>query len=65
MKSVLIFCVALLMAVPSFAATPKEVTFKSDGDTVKAILYTPEGKGPFPAIIVNRQASSRTRAIWR
>src|SRR5438874_1432208 len=52
MTSVTIFCTALLMAVPLFAATPKDVTFKSDGDTVKAILYAPEGKGPFPAIIV-------------
>ncbi|PYV47313.1 MAG: dienelactone hydrolase family protein [Acidobacteria bacterium] len=52
MTSVTIFCTALLMAVPLFAATPKDVTFKSDGDTVKAIAYTPEGKGPFPAIIV-------------
>src|SRR6266568_5657908 len=52
MRSVPIFCTALLMAAPSFAATSKDVTFKSDGDTVKAIAYTPEGKGPFPAIIV-------------
>ena len=52
MTSVTIFCTALLMAVPLFAATPKDVTFKSDGYTVKAIAYTPEGKGPFPAIIV-------------
>src|SRR5438477_5570475 len=52
MTSVTIFCTALLMAVPLFAATPKDVTFKSDGDTVKAIVYTPEGKGPFPALIV-------------
>src|SRR5204863_2484071 len=52
MTSLTIFCTALLMAVPLFAATPKDVTFKSDGDTVKAIAYTPEGKGPFPAIIV-------------
>src|SRR5436305_14634281 len=52
MTSVTIFCTALLLVVPSSAATPKDVTFKSDGETVKAIAYTPEGKGPFPAIIV-------------
>src|SRR5205809_6309012 len=52
MKSVLSFCIVLIFIIPSFAATPKDVTFKSDGDTVKAIAYTPEGKGPFPAIIV-------------
>jgi carboxymethylenebutenolidase len=52
MKSVLSFCIVLIFIIPSFAATPKDVTFKSDGDTVKAIAYTPQGKGPFPAIIV-------------
>src|SRR5260221_5767736 len=44
--------VAVFSVILWFAATPKEVTFKSDGDTVKAIAYTPEGKGLFPAIIV-------------
>ena len=34
------------------AATPKDVTFKSGGETVNAVAYVPEGKGPFPAIIV-------------
>jgi carboxymethylenebutenolidase len=43
---------AALLTLPGFAATPKDVTFKSGDDTVKAIAYTPEGKGPFPAIIV-------------
>jgi carboxymethylenebutenolidase len=36
----------------AFGATSKEVTYKSGDDTVKAILYTPEGKGPFPGIVV-------------
>ena len=52
MKSILIFFIALLLAIPSFAATAKDVSFKSGDDTVKAIVYTPEGKGPFPAIVV-------------
>jgi carboxymethylenebutenolidase len=34
------------------AVTSKEVTYKSGDETVKAILYTPEGKGPFPGIVV-------------
>jgi|SRR5581483_5450921 len=51
MKS-LVCCVVLLLAVPAFAAAPKEVSYKSGEETVKGLLYTPEGKGPFPAIIV-------------
>ncbi len=42
----------LLFAVSAFAATSKDVTYKSGDETVKAIIYTPQGKGPFPAIIV-------------
>jgi carboxymethylenebutenolidase len=52
MKSILIFFVTLALAIPSLAATPKDVTFKSGNETVKAIAYTPKGKGPFPAVIV-------------
>jgi len=52
MKKCLLFAIVIILTQAIFAATPKEVTFKSDGDTVKAIAYTPEGKGPFPAIIV-------------
>jgi carboxymethylenebutenolidase len=52
MKNVFLVLVAVLSVGPAFAATPKEVTFKSADGTVKAILYTPEGKGPFPAVMV-------------
>src|SRR2546430_9021662 len=53
MKKCLLFAIVIIILTQAiFAATPKEVTFKSEGDTVKAIAYTPEGKGPFPAIIV-------------
>ena len=41
-----------LLVVSSFAATSKTVSYKSGDETVQAILYTPEGKGPFPAIVV-------------
>ncbi len=30
----------------------KMVSYKSDGETISGFLITPEGKGPFPAIIV-------------
>ena len=50
MKSLLLTLV-LLTTFSAFAAT-KDVSYKSGNETVKGILYTPEGKGPFPAIIV-------------
>jgi carboxymethylenebutenolidase len=52
MKSILICGVTLIFAATAFAATPKDVSYRSADETVKAILYTPEGKGPFPAIVV-------------
>lgn len=42
----------LVLSVYAIAATPTEVTYKSGDDTVKGILYTPVGKGPFPGIVV-------------
>jgi len=51
MKSFLLFAV-LAMAVSSFAAESKEITYKSGDESVKGMLYTPKGNGPFPAIIV-------------
>jgi carboxymethylenebutenolidase len=51
MKSILTSCL-LLIALSAFAATPKEVTYKSGDETVRGVVYTPDGKGPFPALIV-------------
>lgn len=42
----------LLLAISTFAATSKDVSYKSGDETVKAILYSPQGKGPFPGIVV-------------
>jgi carboxymethylenebutenolidase len=44
-------CLFLLLTA-SFAATGKEVSYKSGDETVKGILYTPAGNGPFPGIVV-------------
>jgi len=44
--------IVLLLALPSWASTPKDVSYKSGDETVSAVLYTPRGKGPFPALIV-------------
>ena len=41
-----------LFATAAFAAEPKNVSYKSGDETVQGVLYTPAGKGPFPAIIV-------------
>ena len=51
MKSIVTF---LLLAFPlsAFATDSKPVSYKSGDETVSAILYTPSGKGPFPALIV-------------
>jgi carboxymethylenebutenolidase len=51
MKSILA-AVLLVLAASAFAATSKDVTYKSGDESVKGIVYTPEGKGPFPALIV-------------
>jgi carboxymethylenebutenolidase len=51
MKS-LCLLLSLLLASSAFAASSKNVSYKSGDETVQGILYTPEGKGPFPAILV-------------
>ena len=45
-----ICCFALLSS--AFAATGREVAYKSGDETVNALLYTPAGSGPFPGIVV-------------
>jgi carboxymethylenebutenolidase len=48
------FCLllTLLFALGAFAASSKNVSYKSGDETVQAVIYTPEGKGPFPGIVV-------------
>ena len=52
MKKFSFFWIVCLFAISSFAADSKEVSYKSGDETVRALLYTPPGKAPFPAIIV-------------
>ena len=52
MKLILLVCTLLLATLSSFAAEGKPVSYKSGDETVNAILYTPAGKGPFPALVV-------------
>jgi carboxymethylenebutenolidase len=52
MKRIFVMLFIALAASSSFAADGKSVSYKSGDETVQGILYTPTGKGPFPAIIV-------------
>jgi carboxymethylenebutenolidase len=52
MKKLLLLAVIILLAASTFAAEGKPVSYKSGDETVQGILYTPAGKGPFPALIV-------------
>jgi len=53
MQRLLLFALAILITSTSFAATNgKTVAYKSGDETVSGALYTPAGKGPFPALIV-------------
>ena len=52
MKFLLLCVLISLFTVTSVAANSHPVSYKSGDETVNAILYTPQGKGPFPAIVV-------------
>jgi carboxymethylenebutenolidase len=42
----------LLVSATAFAANGKTVSYKSGDETVHGVLFTPKGKGPFPALVV-------------
>lgn len=46
------FCLTLVLAISSFAAEGKPVTYPSGGETVNGMVYVPQGKGPYPALVV-------------
>lgn len=52
MRSTILLLFVLLFAVHLIAAEGKQVSYKSGDDTVQGMLYTPAGKGPFPALVV-------------
>src|ERR1700741_3533343 len=47
-----VILVVLSLAAFALAADNKTVTYQSRDEPVQGILYTPAGKGPFPALIV-------------
>jgi carboxymethylenebutenolidase len=52
MKRLALILLTFLFAASAFAVEGKSVSYKSGDETVTGILYTPSGKGPFPAIVV-------------
>lgn len=52
MKYLSAVCLVLVLVTSALAADSKNVSYKSGDETVQGVLYTPAGKGPFPAIIV-------------
>ena len=52
MKLFPLFGLILMIAVSAFAADGKPVSYKSGSETVNALLYLPQGKGSFPALVV-------------
>jgi carboxymethylenebutenolidase len=52
MKRIVTFALALLLVASAFASDGKSVTYASGDETVQGVLYTPAGKGPFPALVV-------------
>ncbi|HLH05954.1 MAG TPA: dienelactone hydrolase family protein [Terriglobales bacterium] len=52
MKQLLVCAFLLLLVSSAFSATGQDVTYKSGDETVKGVLYTPAGKGRFPALVV-------------
>src|SRR5579863_6366090 len=52
MNRIFALAFAILLGASAFAADGKPVSYKSGDETVQGILYTPAGKGPFPALVV-------------
>ncbi|HVO60515.1 MAG TPA: dienelactone hydrolase family protein [Terriglobales bacterium] len=52
MKSLILLSAVTLFTISAFAEEGRQVSYKSGDETVQATLYTPKGKGPFPALVV-------------
>ncbi len=52
MQKVFATIAVLLFAISAVAAESKTVSYKSGDETVQGVLFTPAGKGPFPALVV-------------
>jgi carboxymethylenebutenolidase len=52
LKNIALSLLVIVFALASFAAEAPTFLTRAGGETVQGMLYTPPGKGPFPAIIV-------------
>jgi carboxymethylenebutenolidase len=52
MKNILLLLTFAALSFSALGADSKSVSYKSGDETVQGVLYTPQGKGPFPALIV-------------
>ena len=52
MKNAILIALFFVFTLTAFAADGKPVSYKSGDETVKGTLYSPAGKGPFPALVV-------------
>ncbi len=52
MGKLAVLLLVLVLSTVGFAATRKNVSYKSGNETVNGVLYTPNGSGPFPALVV-------------
>jgi carboxymethylenebutenolidase len=52
MKILLLLSLSCLFALTAYAADSRNVSYKSGDETVNAVMYTPPGRGPFPALVV-------------
>ena len=51
-KKTLLVVIVAMLAASALGVDGKQVSYKSGDETVQAILYTPAGNGPFPALVV-------------
>ena len=72
MKRLILIGLAVLAVVSPALAAEETVSFKSGDETVNGFLVTPEGKGPFPAVLVIHEwwglddwVKDQTRALAR
>jgi carboxymethylenebutenolidase len=52
MRLTLLAALIFAMTASSYAADGKAVTYQSGSEAISGILYTPQGNGPFPALVV-------------
>ena len=52
MKILLLLSLSCLFALTAYAADSRNVSYKSGDETVNAVMYTPPGRRPFPALVV-------------